>query len=50
MELSRSWEAPSRLATEEFPNILLNAEIYYRVNNDPPVVPILSQLNPVHNS
>jgi hypothetical protein len=44
MELSSSWEANSCLAPEQFPNILLDLEVYCRVDKSPPLVPILIQI------
>jgi hypothetical protein len=48
METRPSSEAKSRSATYEFPSILWNQEVYYRVHNSPPLVGVSSQKNPVH--
>jgi hypothetical protein len=50
MEPSPSWETSSCLATQEFLNILLNPIFQYRVHMGPPLVPILSQPNPIHTT
>jgi len=48
MEHSPSWEADSHTASQEILCLLWNLKVYYWVHKGLPLVPILTQMHPVH--
>jgi hypothetical protein len=48
MEISPPRESANCSATQEFPNFLLNPKVYFYVDKNFPLVPVLSQINQIH--
>ena len=50
MEQVSSWEASTSSDSKESIRILRNLKIHYSVHNSPPLIPVLSKINPIHST
>jgi hypothetical protein len=50
MELSPTWKTARCAVTQELPNSLCNPKVQCQSQKSPPLVHILSQINPVHTT
>jgi hypothetical protein len=50
MELSPSWEAACCAIAQEFPKILYNPKVHYRVHMSHPLIIIRRHIDPVHTT
>jgi len=48
MELNSSWQGCNHSISQEIPSLLGDYEVYYHINNSPPLDPNLNRMNFVH--